>query len=51
MLLNLRDVLASEGMCLPFDYAFSLAEEELYGEHPFQGPVKVQGKREPKRRR
>ena len=41
MLLNLRDVLASEGMCLPFDYAFSLAEEELYGERPFQGPVKA----------
>lgn len=48
MLLNLRDVLASEGMCLPFDYAFSLAEEEFYGEHPFQGPVKVQGKLENK---
>ena len=48
MLLNLRDVLASEGMCLPFDYAFSLAEEELYGERPFQGPVKVQGKLENK---
>lgn len=48
MLLNLRDVLASENLCVSFDYTMDLREEEFYGEHPFQQPIHVQGKLENK---
>ena len=48
MLLNLRDVLASENLCVSFDYTMDLREEEFYGEHPFQQPIYVQGKLENK---
>ena len=48
MLLNLRDVLASENLCVSFDYTMDLREEEFYGEHPFQQPIPVQGTLETK---
>lgn len=43
MLLNLRDVLASDKLAVEFDYTMDLSGEELYAEHPFRQPVRVQG--------
>ncbi len=43
MLLNLRDVLASETLSVPFDYTVDFSGEEVNYEHPFQTPVRVRG--------
>ena len=44
MLLNLRDVLASDKLATDFDYAVDLSGEELYGERPFREPVQAKGR-------
>lgn len=43
MLLNLRDVLASENLAVPFDYTVDFSGEEVNYEFPFQTPVRVRG--------
>ena len=44
MLLNLRDVLASDQLATDFDCVIDLSGEELFGERPFRQPVRVAGR-------
>ncbi len=41
MLLDLKDIFVSDGACKDVNYALSLSEIEISGEHPFNSPVSV----------
>lgn len=43
MLLNLRDVLASDRLAVDFDYTMDLSGEQFYAERPFRQPIRVRG--------
>lgn len=46
MILNLKQIFEVVGATKPFEFSLDLSELELWGEKPFQTPVKINGKAE-----